>query len=310
VSSHRSAEVSHARELRRAARAGVPASLRGAVWPLLCRLRSPAAAAAAAAAASYGSLLAKTSPLRDSIAKDVPRTFPRHQMFRDCASGGQLALHNVLHAFSLALPQVGYCQGMGFVAASLLCVADEERAFEMLCALSQSYSMSGLWSHDLPDFAGLMHAFSEVLRSRLPALHAHFSEHAVEPSMYASQWFITIFNSYLPFDCAARALDLFFADGVKAIFRIALALLATAESTLLKEDLEGAWRVIDKELPPKLDADALTALANSFKVNNSEISTLRAQYKSERPGVSAAPSLQQSSSSSSSSSSSGAAQSV
>lgn len=48
------------------------------------------------------------------------RTFPHHDFFTDGQGIGQENLFNVLKAYSLYDPQVGYCQGLPFVVAVLL----------------------------------------------------------------------------------------------------------------------------------------------------------------------------------------------
>ena len=48
------------------------------------------------------------------------RTFPNHNYFEKELGSGQLALFNVLKAYSLLDDEVGYCQGLSFVAGLLL----------------------------------------------------------------------------------------------------------------------------------------------------------------------------------------------
>ncbi|KAH9645373.1 hypothetical protein HF086_011137 [Spodoptera exigua] len=48
------------------------------------------------------------------------RTFPKHSYFASALGPGQLALYNILKAYSLLDPDVGYCQGLSFVAGVLL----------------------------------------------------------------------------------------------------------------------------------------------------------------------------------------------
>lgn len=55
-----------------------------------------------------------------SIAQRYDRTFPHHEYFTDGQGIGQENLFNVLKAYSLYDPEVGYCQGLPFVVAILL----------------------------------------------------------------------------------------------------------------------------------------------------------------------------------------------
>ena len=51
--------------------------------------------------------------------------------------GGQAALRRVLRAYSYYDPEVGYCQGMNFIAGMFLTIMSEEEAFWLLvCKLS------------------------------------------------------------------------------------------------------------------------------------------------------------------------------
>ncbi|EOD24105.1 hypothetical protein EMIHUDRAFT_631945 [Emiliania huxleyi CCMP1516] len=115
-------------ELKRLVRRGVPAARRSEVWPFLARidtLRCVEAgdyyavlrdawggAGAARAAADLG--------VARQIELDVSRTFPGHRVFGGAA--GRQRLRSVLLAYSRRNPEVGYVQGMGFLAADcLLC---------------------------------------------------------------------------------------------------------------------------------------------------------------------------------------------
>lgn len=60
------------------------------------------------------------------------RTFPTHPYFSAHLGAGQLSLFNLLKAYSLLDKEVGYCQGISFVAGVLLLHMSEEQAFEML----------------------------------------------------------------------------------------------------------------------------------------------------------------------------------
>ena len=58
---------------------------------------------------------------------------------------GQRQLMNVLKAYSVHNPDVGYCQGMGFIAGLLLLHMQEEDSFWLLTRLTSAYGMEGLY---------------------------------------------------------------------------------------------------------------------------------------------------------------------
>lgn len=92
---------------------GVPSALRGLIWQLLAKSKDPALEG------TYAELLKGSSSHEKQITRDLSRTFPNHEYFQ--ADGlGQEALFNVVKAYSLYDPEVGYCQGLSFVVGPLL----------------------------------------------------------------------------------------------------------------------------------------------------------------------------------------------
>lgn len=70
------------------------------------------------------------------ISKDVNRTFPFQTYFSE-SSLGQEQLRNVLEAYSVYRPDVGYCQSMNFLAGFMLLVSggEEKQAFWLLYSM-------------------------------------------------------------------------------------------------------------------------------------------------------------------------------
>ena len=69
------------------------------------------------------------------IIKDLDRTFPNCQLFKDKYGNGQRKLYKVLSNYSKHNKKTGYVQGMGFIAAVFLTYMDEESSFYMLDSL-------------------------------------------------------------------------------------------------------------------------------------------------------------------------------
>ncbi len=60
---------------------------------------------------SYDELLKQNTVHQHAILLDLGRTMPKHPNFSKKLGTGQLALFNVLKAYSILDPDVGYCQG-------------------------------------------------------------------------------------------------------------------------------------------------------------------------------------------------------
>jgi TBC1 domain-containing protein 4 len=68
----------------------------------------------------YDTLLKQLTSHQHAILIDLGRTFPNHSYFSSPLGPGQLALFNLLKAYSLLDSEMGYCQGLSFVAGVLL----------------------------------------------------------------------------------------------------------------------------------------------------------------------------------------------
>lgn len=95
---------------------GVPDVLRGKVWPLM----SKAVLDAADLGSTYKLLLEKDAVAEQVILRDIHRTFPAHDYFKQSGGEGQEKLYRISKAYSLYDEEVGYCQGLSFLAAALL----------------------------------------------------------------------------------------------------------------------------------------------------------------------------------------------
>ena len=62
--------------------------------------------------------------LETVIIKDIDRTFPKCTFFKEKYGGGQRQLYKLLVNYSKYNKEVGYVQGMGFIAALMLTYMD------------------------------------------------------------------------------------------------------------------------------------------------------------------------------------------
>lgn len=54
------------------------------------------------------------------ILRDINRTFPAHDYFKEAGGVGQDSLYKISKAYAVYDEEVGYCQGLSFLAAALL----------------------------------------------------------------------------------------------------------------------------------------------------------------------------------------------
>ena len=130
-----------------------------------------------------------------------------------------------------------------------------------------------------------MHALTHLALAKqhaTPKLHAHLAKENCHPSMYATQWFITLFSYSLPFDVVLRIWDVAMLEGTKAIFRVALALLLTQADALTALPFEELLPALRRApAAGKAAADALLKVAMELKVSK-KLEELKAAYEKEQ----------------------------
>ncbi|XP_072554014.1 TBC1 domain family member 1-like isoform X2 [Paramormyrops kingsleyae] len=232
---------------------GVPRSHRGEIWRFLSEqhlLRQRIPCRHTGRDASYRDLLGQITSQQHAILIDLGRTFPTHPYFSAKHGLGQRSLYNLLKAYSLLDSEVGYCQGLSFVAGVLLLHMDEEEAFSMLTFLMYDLGLRRQYRPDMIILQIQMYQLSRLLHDYHRELYCHLENHNIGPSLYATPWFLTIFSSHFPLGFVARVFDMLFLQGSEAIFKVALSLLGSHKPLIMQQNsLEAIVDFIKSTLP-------------------------------------------------------------
>uniref|UniRef100_A0A671RGX7 TBC1 domain family member 4 n=1 Tax=Sinocyclocheilus anshuiensis TaxID=1608454 RepID=A0A671RGX7_9TELE len=226
-------------EIHSAVCQGVPKSRRGEVWLLLSqqyRLHHRLPQRQQPPETPYQDLLKQLTAQQHAILVDLGRTFPTHQYFSTQLGAGQLSLYNLLKAYSLLDTEVGYCQGISFVAGLLLLHMSEEQAFDTLKFLMYDLGIRRQYRPDMISLQIQMYQLSRLLHDYHRNVYTHLEEHEICPSLYAAPWFLTLFASQFPLGFVARIFDLLFVQGTEVIFKVALCLLSSHRGEILECD--------------------------------------------------------------------------
>lgn len=93
----------------------------------------------------YMEYLKSSSPCEKIIKRDIARTFPEIEYFREEKGAGQAGLYNVMKAYSVHDAEVGYCQGSAFLVGLLLMQMPEEDAFAILVRMMEEYRLREMY---------------------------------------------------------------------------------------------------------------------------------------------------------------------
>ena len=260
--------------LKSRTRKGIPDCLRGYVWQLFANKDKYYVKGL------YQQL--EKEPVKEDleivIIKDLDRTFPLCQFFREKYGNGQRKLYKVLSAYSKYNKEVGYVQGMGFITAVFLIYMDEESSFYMLHCLMKKYKLEGLYFDGFPDLKKKCYVFLKLQKKYINAIYNLFKKESIMPTMYVSSWFISLFARTFDFHITLRIYDCFFLEGFKVIYRMALALLKLNEPYFFKAKKGEVLPLIYK-CYENIDVEELLKVGFGFNISRNFIDKCEEEFE-------------------------------
>ncbi|PAV84635.1 hypothetical protein WR25_00730 isoform C [Diploscapter pachys] len=142
----------------------------------------------------YSEYMRQSSVYEKVILRDIPRTYPELEFFKD-GGRGQSSLFNVIKAYSIHDKEM-----------------PEEEAFAVLLRLMENYRLRELYKPTMTDLGLCMFQLECIVQEQMPDLHAHFNNVGFHTSMFASPWFLTLFTTTMPLEIANRIMDCFLAE--------------------------------------------------------------------------------------------------
>ncbi|XP_053606392.1 TBC1 domain family member 12-like [Plodia interpunctella] len=184
------------------------------------------------------------------IQLDIARTFPHLCIFQP---GGPYfdVLHELLAAYVCYRSDIGYIQGMSFIAAVLILNMEAPQAFVCFANMLAGPVLRAAFTRDGNTMQRLWKAYTRLVRHNAPALAT-----APAPELYLVEWLYTAFAKAMPLDAVCRVWDVFLRDGDTFLFHAALGILHLYQDELKDMDFISAAQFLTK-LPEDLDPEAL-----------------------------------------------------
>lgn len=194
------------REFRSLVLGGIPVALRAKVWS------ECSGASAMRIPGYYGDLVrgvGGTEPDASVVAQidmDIRRTLTDNVFFRK--GPGVDKLREVLLAYSRRNEEVGYCQGMNLIAASLLLIMPTaEDAFWILSSMIEIILPQHYYDHGLLASRADQVVLRQYISELLPKLSAHLEDLGIELEALTFQWFLSVFTDCLSAEALYRVWD-------------------------------------------------------------------------------------------------------
>ncbi|XP_045883703.1 TBC1 domain family member 12 isoform X3 [Meles meles] len=201
------------------------------------------------------------------IKLDISRTFPSLYIFQ---KGGPYhdVLHSILGAYTCYRPDVGYVQGMSFIAAVLILNLEEADAFIAFANLLNKPCQLAFFRVDHNMMLKYFATFEVFFEENLSKLFLHFKSYSLTPDIYLIDWIFTLYSKSLPLDLACRVWDVFCRDGEEFLFRTGLGILRLYEDILLQMDFIHIAQFLTK-LPEDITSEKLFSCIAAIQMQNS-----------------------------------------
>lgn len=264
------------RVLKRRIRKGIPDALRGRIWADLAEISS---VKSSHPENYYETCKNNTlSPeCEDVIQKDLHRTLPDHVVFKG-QSLGTLALYNVLKAYAIHDPELGYCQGMSFISALLLIYMNEEDTFYTLISLMNKYKQRSNFIVGMPGVRKIFYKINALVKHYIPSMFTHFQEENVFPAIFAATWFMPLYTNVFSTESVVRIWDIFLHEGDKILYRVYVAVIRLLKDELLTRNL-GEMSEFIKKFVTSVSGDEMIQAAFNVSLGKRRLRVLDKEYE-------------------------------
>jgi hypothetical protein len=197
-------------------------------------------------------LSSSTSPLVRPFGKessvqlidvDLKRVYPVQRLYAIDDAPGPLHRHLalVLYATSVTRPDLGYVQGMAYVAGMLVAhISDPYIAYQTLLNMVTKEHLYAFLTMDRTLMARFYQVFFLILCAVDAQTHRVFEKQCKElhPDLYLLPWFQTMFTKILPFPVCARLWDMYVVEGLPVLIKAAIVLLRGVAKQISSSGME------------------------------------------------------------------------
>ena len=204
---------------------------------------------------------------------DIGRTFSSLGVFKNESQLGN-NLKEILRIFVVARPDIGYVQGLSYIAGTLLLQMDKFTSFVCFMNIILSPNILPFYRLDENNIKKRLELFEEIFKLNLPELYIHFQQNEVLPEHYLLEWFMTLFTRNLKIELALRIWDIYMIEGIISIYKSAIVIFNLSEKKLLKMDFAEIMDFLKNLDKNNYDEDKFVEEFNNVKFNENIINKI------------------------------------
>ena len=205
----------------------------------------------------YRKYIVKTCSKEKSIhliELDIERTFSYLGVFKNNSPLSN-DLREILRAFVVSRPDIGYVQGLSYIAGTLLLQMDKFQSFVCLMNITLNPNILPFYRLEEKGIRQRLEIFNDIFSCNLPKLFEHFSLLEVYPEHYMIDWMMTLFTRNLHIDLAVRIWDVYMIEGIKSLYKAAIVILVYFEKKFILMDFDDILTNLKNIQDLKMDQD-------------------------------------------------------
>ena len=192
--------------------------------------------------------------------KDV---YPTEASFHDAKF--EKSLQEVLETFVAYRPDIGYFDGLNYVAAMLLQFQDEESVFTSVVNLFLKYIINAVDPEMKTSFEDYCSTFNRALEEEVPDVASYFQEQDIKISTILKDWMGSLFARTVAYEKSKRLWDILLLEGPFGIVKIGLGILKYYSDKIVDLSASKVYPFLT-HLPEKVNIDELAASVRYYIV--------------------------------------------
>ena len=203
------------------------------------------------------------------IKKDLTRTFPDNILFKY----GNIyynKLYHVLTAFSNYNKNIGYTQGLNFLAAHIIYLFDEEiEEFIFLDSIIHKFDLEKILctSNNNNFFIKILEDITKYIKQKLPKLSKYLTEIKLNFEFFTTNWVLTLFSNSMETNNLFFVWDYMIIFGWKFFRCFVVAVLMIFENEILKASQDNITYIMKNMLKNKqFNSDFETIILSTIQM--------------------------------------------
>ena len=184
-------------------------------------------------------------------------------------------LREILRIFVVARPDIGYVQGLSYIAGTLLLEMDKFASFVCFMNIILSPNILPFYRLDEINIKKRLDLFNEIFKLNLPKVYLHFQENEVFPEHYLLEWFMTLFTRNLNIELALRIWDIYMIEGIFVLYKTAIVIFSLDEKKILSMDFGEIMNFLKNLDKNNYDEDKFVEELNKVKLNDKIVNKIQ-----------------------------------